>query len=378
MNTLKQRFRKDILIISYLDYPFPAGLSNRITGLANVLASNGFKVTILAPMLRGDFSVPLIENFKNITIERVNLRKLALKDCSNLGPKALGLLTFSIIASFRAIAYYIRTRSLIQYQTIYSAAPALLLRLLFHAKVLGDDIVLGHTILDSLLLKSTGIILTPSLKTYSFARQIGVPTLYVPNGIKASSNSNQIHKIKTRLTFVGVLSYRQNLIAITRIIELAQSLYDENVSFEFCIVGGPLNYVNNLFSHPIVKKGKVRFLGSISAAKLDQVYASSFIGLLPFFDDTPLEGGQRTKALEYFAKGLLVISGPQGIKGIEGLIPGEHYLLVDSFNSMQATLKECLTYPEKYIPMASKGAEHAAMYYSWDTLTKHYIDFVLR
>jgi glycosyltransferase involved in cell wall biosynthesis len=108
------------------------------------------------------------------------------------------------------------------------------------------------------------------------------------------------------------------------------------------------------------------------------LYASSSVGLLPFFDDIPLEGGQRTKALEFFANGLLVISGPEGVKGIYGLESGKHFLIGTSVDVMCNLIEQCLSKPRKYAGIAVSGRQYISDKYSWSCLTKDYVDFVKR
>ena len=70
--------------------------------------------------------------------------------------------------------------------------------------------------------------------------------------------------------------------------------------FTISIVGGPLTLASELMKDPIVKKGRVKFLGQLSFEELSELYVSATVGILPFFQDIPLAGGQRTKALELF------------------------------------------------------------------------------
>ena len=52
------------------------------------------------------------------------------------------------------------------------------------------------------------------------------------------------------------------------------------------------------------------------------------ICLLPFFSDAPTVGGQRIKALKFISYGLVVISGPEGLRGIDGTISGKNCIIV--------------------------------------------------
>lgn len=369
-----QNCHNDLLIISYLDYPYYAGLSTRISGLAKVLAMGGVHVKILAPIARGDVTVKNKIYF-DTAIYRVDLKKFRSRNPEKFASKSLLWLLFSLSASFEVMRNFIQNRCLIQYQSIYSALPALLAKILLRAQVIGDDIVLVNSLIDVFALKLTDIVVTPSPRTCSFAKRLGRYTLYLPNGVEMLSEKSSSDS-KSRILFVGSLSFDQNLKAVENIIRIALNLDKKGRTFEVLIIGGPLSYVEYLMNHPIVKKGKVKFLGRVSDDRLMELYSSSFIGLLPFFQDTPLQGGQRTKALEFFANHLLIISGPEGVKGINGLRSGEHYLLAKSLNEMGMIIDRCLLKPEKYQNIASAGANNILEKYSWETLTKDYIHII--
>jgi len=375
--TLLEKEMKKMLLISYLDYPYPAGICTRINGLVKVLVQSGFEVTILAPIARDDARLPEKEQKNNYYIERINIRKIFSVHESNKFGKMLQWLIFSVIASLRVIRYYIKNRSLIQYQSIYSAVPTLFAKFLLRAKIIGDDIVLIHPLINTLVIKLTDVVVTPSLRTYWFARQLRKLTLYVPNGVEQTLHKRRTSDLKpNNILFVGSLSFDQNLKAVENIFKIASTLDKKSLKFTILIVGGPLSYAEHLTGHLLVRKGKIKFLGRVTNDKLIELYNSSRIGLLPFFDDTPLLGGQRTKALEFFANHLLVISGPEGVKGIHDLEPGKHYLLANSLDEMCAIVEKCLSQPEKYRKIATAGAKYISKNYSWETIAKNYVALI--
>lgn len=374
MLALKYNISSGLLIISYLDYPSYEGLSRRISGLANVLNSNGINVKIIAPIARNE-SVLDDDVSSKISVQRVDLRRFQSKNPNNLLSRLVILLFFSLISSFIVVKDVIKYGYLIQYQSIYSAFPALVAKFILGAHIIGDDIVLVNPFLDASISKLTDTIVTPSVRTLSFSNELGLDTLYVPNGVQGTSSENSYSRLTSKLLFVGSLSFSQNFIAVNDILEIS-SLLDENISFEVLIVGGPLDCVKNLLNHPVVKQGKIKFFGRVSKVRLNHLYSSSYLGLLPFFKDTPLLGGQRIKALEFFANGLLVISGPEGIKGIDGLLPNVHYLLVNSVEEMVDAIKKCLKNPEYFFDLAKSGSNYVLTTYSWESLTNEYVDFI--
>jgi len=80
--------------------------------------------------------------------------------------------------------------------------------------------------------------------------------------------------------------------------------------------------------------------------------------------------------LEFFANGLLVVSGPEGVNGIAGLNSGEHFLLAETLEDMVKVLKDCITYPEKYIVTSRDGLNFVNKNYSWLNLTHDYINYL--
>jgi len=373
---MKEKLNR-VLIISYLDYPFPVGLSRRITGLTTLLVHNGIKVKILAPNSRGKAHFSKKGQKGNYHIERINLKASGLRESNKFALKLLQWLMFSTSASFKVAKTYIKHNYLIQYQSFYSVIPALFAKLFLKAKIVGDDIVIFNNFIDFILLKFTDIVVTPSFRTYSLTRRLGRRSLYIPNGIERSLEKS-ISNTTSTILFVGALSFDQNLKAVENIVKIASNLDKNPLAFEILIVGGPLSYVEHLMDHPVVKKGRVKFLGRVSKDRLEELYSSSHLGILPFFQDTPLLGGQRTKALEFFANNLVVVSGPEGVKGINGLEPSKHYLLANSIDEMCMIVNECLSEPKKYQNMAESGARYVSENYSWQTLAKEYINLIRR
>lgn len=365
-----------VVLISYLDYPYNAGLSKRIDGFVKVLISNGIKVKIIAPIARNDL-IPKDDFSPNLSIHRIDLGYFKFMD-SRFSGKFIQWLLFSFKASFLAMRYFIKTHCMVQYQSIYSLLPALAAKFFLRATIIGDDIVLINPFIDMLAMKFTDLVITPSLKTYSFACRIQKSTLYVPNGIQQTQHKRSSSDPNHIILFVGSLSFDQNTKAVENIIKIASILKEKGVIFEILVVGGPLSGVKRLLSSKEVKNGSVKFLGTVTDDKLEDLYSSSYIGLLPFFQDTPLLGGQRIKALEFFAHSLLVISGPEGVKGISNLKSGKDYLLANSIEEMSTMIEKCFSENDKYLIIANSGANYISENYSWKNLTKNYVNVILR
>ncbi len=244
------------------------------------------------------------------------------------------------------------------------------------AKIIGDDIVLINPLIDVPAFKISDAVSTASSKAYSFGKRLHRRTLYVPNGVMRSLLRRATSVSSSQILFVGSLSFDQNLRAAENIISIASKLEKMGSDFQIVVAGGPLSYAQDLVDDRIVKEGKVKFIGMVSNKSLMRLYRDSYIGLLPFFKDTPLTGGQRTKALEFFAHSLLVISGPEGAKEISGLQPERHYLLANSIDEMSKVIGKCLSNPKQYEEIARAGSKHILENCSWKAVSKNYIKLI--
>ncbi len=367
--------QKNVLMLSYIDYPYYIGLSRRISGVSKALIANNINVKVISPRVRSQ--VVLDDDFSDhILVKRIDLRYLGSE--ANYGSKLIQWILFSLLSSIEVIKDVIKRRSIVQYQSIYSAFPAIVAKIIMYATVIGDDVILINPIIDKVVLRLTDCISTPSITAYSYARQLGKTAFYVPNGVDTNTLKYELKDSKNflNLIFVGTLTFNQNFEAVKNIIKIASALDKEILNFTIFIVGGPISLATELMNNPVVQKGRVKFLGQLSFGKLSELYTSATIGLLPFFQDIPLKGGQRTKALEFLANGLLVVSGPEGVQGIDGLKKGAHFLMTTSLDEMCETLKEYLMYPEKYLAISRNGLTFVNDNYSWLNLTRKYIDYL--
>jgi hypothetical protein len=159
--------KKLFLILSYLDFPFYAGLSKRIEALINVLSlSNVTLTTLISPIFRLDKPLPYKNN--NFIHIRIDLRKLRKIPAYTTIAKLVALIFFSFIS----LSYIMKLRkslTVIQYESIYSFIPALIANLLFKIKVLGDDIgfpikkTFVYRVIEALTLKYTHYIIVTNL-----------------------------------------------------------------------------------------------------------------------------------------------------------------------------------------------------------------------
>jgi glycosyltransferase involved in cell wall biosynthesis len=230
---------------------------------------------------------------------------------------------------------------------------------------------------DFVTVRLTDVIITYPAFWNTFLRKYvrSEQVLHIPHGVFYIKPKIKLEK-KTvrRMVFVGSLTFDQNLIAIANIIKIAKSLMKRGINFSVEIVGGPLESAGKFLDEEVVQRGLVRFRGFVSEEVLQKIYFNSFIGLLPFFDDTK-SFSQKIKPLEYFMHGLLVVSGTQGIVGIGGLANGREYLEAKDAEEMTEIIAKCLESPNDYFDIVLRGIE-VAKRYSWESLLKPYINLI--
>ena len=372
--------KRGILLVSYARHPGPFGLSKRIQGLQSALSRSSIFSEVLCPLSttprRSARSLNLGLNFPENLVQ------------SRIG-RAIALLLFSTAAIPAIISHSRRKNLLIQYESLFSAFPAIVAKRLLGEEVVGDEVILmspGTTAptryllhaLDCALIRMTDYVTTSSVRTLSFVRKWfpGKPTVLVPNGVTALSAELAPRAHMHELVFVGSLSAPENRVAVENTLELAESLSKKGMSFQICVVGGPARFARQYLGHEAVRNGKVIFLGILTDEQLSALYRRASIGLLPFF--SPSYGGQRMKGLEYLTHSLLVISGPYGFGDSPGLVKGVHCLQAETLDDMNDLIARCISDPDSYLPVAAAGREFVKSTYSWVKVTAPYLDLVQR
>jgi glycosyltransferase involved in cell wall biosynthesis len=100
------------------------------------------------------------------------------------------------------------------------------------------------------------------------------------------------------------------------------------------------------------------------------------IGLLPF-PKLAVAGGARNKSLDFLACHKLVVSTPEGMRGLDAFHDGEHLLIPgDSADSIAATLLEACQNIEKYRALTEVSAELVKREYSWAAMAQKVTDII--
>lgn len=380
--------RKQVWIVSWYDFPFYEGTTARIKGLASTLGENGIQATVLSPLFHR--RRPPKSGEVPCNVQYVDLRLLgrfAVFSHNRTG-KFLSTAIFWLAVFLWLLAISRVRPILVQFEHTFSAPPAVLLKP-FGVKIVADDIHLSHRRMKSWMFsfvrifelwacKQSDAIVTSFRGDYSHLKSLFADKAYfVSNGINIPCPVERSAERKSTLLFVGSMTVTENQRAVEDLLDIAQQLYERRRDFEVYIVGGPLSVIDQLTKHDTVSKGIVKFLGFVSDFTLKDMFRKSQLGLLPYFGETT-HTSQRIKALEYFAYGLTVISSPQGVGGIVEIKDGVHVLLASSKAEMVRILDRCLSQKRWADQIAMAGRELIANRYSWSTISKGYIQLLLR
>ena len=382
---------KYIYIVSYIEFPVYHGLSNRIKGIAKSLVSNGYHCKIICP---GKTNETRKYQYSHITIHKIQ-SKLAYHQ--NGAPKFHQIIGVMLKALIYLMKLSRNKNDIIIVEQIAGIPVQILSKVFIRKKIFVDDLTLLHPdykfapkiilkLMDCLCILFSDLVITTTEKTKVFTQSIfpSRKCIVVKNGIDVhhklneKSNDHAIGQGPIQSIFVGGFGFHQNLIAVDHIFKILEMMNIEMGRVVVKIVGGPLSYVENYRNHKFVNQDIVIFTGRLADDELEREYQNALIGLLPFFHDTPLIAGQRTKALEYFARGLLVLSGPEGVGEITGVRPSESYIEVPNEEAFAKELATIIETPEKYSHIRVKGFEVVNNRYSWSTTTRPLITILKR
>ncbi|MEM2143676.1 MAG: glycosyltransferase family 4 protein [Candidatus Thorarchaeota archaeon] len=368
----------ELILVSYVPFGAPHGLADRVRGICNAFQRKGVRCTVICPGRRDE----------SIDIDKVKVLRTSVPFFGSAlslrgGAKIIAHLLFLVKAFPKVLRMCLQSRCLVLIEQIVGLPIMLSMLLLgFSKRVVLDDLNLLHgaytfaprpllVMVDMLSLLGPGPISTASSATVAFARRWkpNKQVLFTPNGVEVSRrDQTSTTGSARRLLFVGNLSFEQNRVAVGHVIRIAEEVRRQAGDFTIEIVGGPISAAPSFQSETV--RELVKFHGFISDSELDRLTRECAIGILPFFDDTLLTGGQRTKAMRFMAAGLLVVSGPQGVGRIRGIRPGVDYLEARTPHEFAELLACAINDFERFRAVAARGKESVEMFYSWDETVK--------
>ncbi|MFW9889190.1 MAG: glycosyltransferase family 4 protein [Candidatus Thorarchaeota archaeon] len=381
--------KRDVAFVSYVQYPSFVGLSYRLKGISNALSKQTVRCEIVCP---SDSRCPSPERIGDVFIRGVRIPHSLIGREKAFGLRFLGMILFWIKAIPILVGTVIKNHTII-FEQSFTLPLIMFTRLISRRKCIVDDLIITQvdkqgvlrfvwSLIDLMTLACTQKIITASPITQSFieSRRIQKPMLFLPNGCTPIEGRNRLQSddesSNKKAVLVGSLSFDQNLVAIQHAIKLSRRIEQKVSGFEIDIIGGPKEKLKEIHGGtnriPVI----LNFLGFLSEDELHNAYLKAQIGLLPFFNDTPLVGGSRTKALEYFAYGLLVISGEEGIGGLPGIIPGVHYIIANNIDSFSEKLMNAISNPDHFEDIRLSAYEMVKSKYAWNKLVLSLLEFL--
>lgn len=151
-----------------------------------------------------------------------------------------------------------------------------------------------------------------------------------------------------------------NDMSVSMTIEIAKKLENSQQKINFIVIGRDRDDIEEELPSNIYFTG---FLPSRNDFITHIKYAD--ICLLPFSKQA-VAGGARNKALDYFASQKLVISTPEGLRGLEEFRHLEHLLVTDySTEDIAQTILDAALNEAKYQPAATAAYSLIKQKYSW-------------
>lgn len=167
------------------------------------------------------------------------------------------------------------------------------------------------------------------------------------------------------VTAPKTFSFPTNDMSVAMTLEIAKCLENSEPDIQFVIVGRDADELG------ILLPGNVTFAGFLPSRQdfLSYLHHAD-IALLPFSKQA-VAGGARNKALDYFACKKLVVSTPEGMRGLDNFQNQKHLLITDyDTDNIAETIKQACKKLEDFEPMATEAYELIRTTYSWSAIAE--------
>lgn len=154
--------------------------------------------------------------------------------------------------------------------------------------------------------------------------------------------------------------FPSNDMSVSMAIEVAKHLESHDQKVHFVVIGRDVSDVDQ----PL--PANITFVGFLAERKDFVNYIKyADIGLLPF-PKQAVAGGARNKALDYFASKKLVVSTPEGLRGLEEFRNQKH-LIVTGYSTVEVAdaILDAVSNLEKYQPLIETAYNLIKEKYSW-------------
>lgn len=381
--------RKHIVIVTYNDYPAFEGLGERIKNISRVIRDHEHNVTILAPNIENRHL--LDEQVFSERIIRINIYIPHFLKKNRVIARTCTMIMQTLCTPYIYLKYLRKKPiNIIMAEQIYAVPTALMLKMFSRSKVYVDDICTVSDILQaegSVLLSKVltffekvlfkfcdGFIYTSAV-SYQYYEERGVkPSILLANGVNGDQFVPVVKVSDTLIIFFNGSTYSsQNNAATTNFIKIGKDVMSRiKQDVHFRLICWPEYYLpENVKNDIIYAKKWLTFSGGVEKIELEIGHAD--IAILAYNKGHNLSGGVRLKALEYMACGKLIISTPEGVEGIKGLIPNTHYVLAESVDDIADIILEIVQYPEKIDIISQNARKFVLSKYDWKVTLEEYI-----
>jgi glycosyltransferase involved in cell wall biosynthesis len=160
-------------------------------------------------------------------------------------------------------------------------------------------------------------------------------------------------------------SFPTNDMSVAMTLKVAQYLESNQQNIHLVVIGRDANELEQPLPSNI---SFTSFLPERSDFLAHLVYAD--IGLLPFAQEA-VAGGARNKALDYLACQKLVVSTPEGLRGLEEFCDRQHLLVSGySVEEIASTIINACTNLETYHPLVKAAYQLIQDKYSWSAMAE--------
>jgi glycosyltransferase involved in cell wall biosynthesis len=159
--------------------------------------------------------------------------------------------------------------------------------------------------------------------------------------------------------------FPSNDMSVSMTIDVAKHLEDNQQKVHFVVIGRDGSDIQGLLP------SNISFVGFLPSRKDFVAHIKSAdIGLLPFSKQA-VAGGARNKALDYFASKKLVVSTPEGLRGLEEFKDLEH-LLISGYSSEEVAnyVLDAASNLERYQSLTNAAYNLITEKYSWSARAK--------
>lgn len=376
--------KKHILIITHSDYPIYEGLGVRIENLCKVYVKNGHKITVIAPNIEARrLNEEILYGYRIIRVS-IPVLKIFLRFRNII---RLYLMILQTILVFFAYFKYLRKESIdvIQPEQVYSIPPAIIIKFFTGARIFVDDVTTvsdmlmaeGHTIIARVFTLMERVlfrmcdefIYTSEVSRNYCTERGGNATIFLPNGVDCGRFNPEGKGEKIIFFNCSTYSY-QNIQAIKNFLLLGRLLKNQvEIPFIFHLISSPLqNIPSGLIDE--IRRGREWLFFEEGVPDIVTSIRKADVTLLPYSSGHHITGGARLKALEYMACGKLVISTPEGVEGIKGLISGKHAIITKTPEDMVPILVNVLNGHKEFDSMAEEGRLFVEENYDWDKISR--------